>query len=404
MKIYFFSYSDSQGGAGSAAYRIFSSISKYPGFNTKLFVLNNGVIDTRVFKSTSYRKKVINFFNFIIKFLFTKYVVNKNFNFSISLIGHLDKKQLMNDKPDLIFLFNVSYSFFSIDDLIFISKLNIPIIWRLSDMWAFTGGCHYSLGCRSFVDNCNNCPALLNSKYLARFNFLKRRKIDFNCFHFITPSRWLHDELKMSNLINIKNISIIPTFVDSGIFRYSKLDDKNDNIVTVIFGSDNLFKNPRKGYKLFLDLISYLHNLQRSDVYFKFLVFGADSGLVKGNYYEIQYIGKLDHKQLFGYFQKSDVYLNLSSFDNLPNTVLESLASGIPVVTTQVGGMIELKECMGEYISLLNEISPKVVLDSLQFIAFSNYNNMDISNRFNMNYSENSIIEKYISVINSHIL
>jgi len=34
------------------------------------------------------------------------------------------------------------------------------IVWTLRDMNPFTGGCHYSLGCASFVSDCSGCPAV----------------------------------------------------------------------------------------------------------------------------------------------------------------------------------------------------------------------------------------------------
>ena len=35
-----------------------------------------------------------------------------------------------------------------------------PIVWTLSDMWAFTGGCHYDQDCGRFQKNCGECPQL----------------------------------------------------------------------------------------------------------------------------------------------------------------------------------------------------------------------------------------------------
>ncbi len=38
-------------------------------------------------------------------------------------------------------------------------------------------------------------------------------------------------------------------------------------------------------------------------------------------------------------YQDADVALNPSRVDNMPNSVLEALASGVPVVSTNVGGV-----------------------------------------------------------------
>ena len=38
---------------------------------------------------------------------------------------------------------------------------NTRIVWTLHDMNAFTGGCHYDLGCGRYLGECGNCPQLL---------------------------------------------------------------------------------------------------------------------------------------------------------------------------------------------------------------------------------------------------
>ena len=38
-----------------------------------------------------------------------------------------------------------------------------PIVWTLHDMNAFTGGCHYDLGCERYRSQCGDCPQLQRS-------------------------------------------------------------------------------------------------------------------------------------------------------------------------------------------------------------------------------------------------
>jgi glycosyltransferase involved in cell wall biosynthesis len=39
------------------------------------------------------------------------------------------------------------------------------------------------------------------------------------------------------------------------------------------------------------------------------------------------------------YYDAADVYLNSPNIDNMPNSVIEAFASGLPVVTTNAGGI-----------------------------------------------------------------
>src|SRR3954466_8854698 len=37
---------------------------------------------------------------------------------------------------------------------------SIPLVWRLAESGAFTGGCHYDQGCGKFAASCGACPQL----------------------------------------------------------------------------------------------------------------------------------------------------------------------------------------------------------------------------------------------------
>jgi glycosyltransferase involved in cell wall biosynthesis len=51
------------------------------------------------------------------------------------------------------------------------------------------------------------------------------------------------------------------------------------------------------------------------------------------------FTGRLDRDAMVQAYRKADIALNPSLVDNMPNSVLEALASGIPVVSTNVGGV-----------------------------------------------------------------
>ncbi len=63
----------------------------------------------------------------------------------------------------------------------------------------------------------------------------------------------------------------------------------------------------------------------------------------------VRFTGKLDNAELPALYQTTDISLNPSLIDNTPISVLESLASGVPVVSTNVGGVPYLleDECTG---------------------------------------------------------
>ena len=56
----------------------------------------------------------------------------------------------------------------------------------------------------------------------------------------------------------------------------------------------------------------------------------------------VQFAGKAGNDLMAGLYRKADLVLNPSLADNMPNSVLEAWASGVPVVSTDVGGIPDL--------------------------------------------------------------
>ncbi len=61
----------------------------------------------------------------------------------------------------------------------------------------------------------------------------------------------------------------------------------------------------------------------------------ADLGVSDGVFFP----GRLDRDAMAALYREADVMLNPSTVDNMPNSILEALASCVPVVSTDVGGV-----------------------------------------------------------------
>ena len=72
---------------------------------------------------------------------------------------------------------------------------------------------------------------------------------------------------------------------------------------------------------------------------------GPDAALLKtlttrlGIDDRVAFPGRLDREQMAALYREADVVVNPSLADNMPNSVLEAMASGVPVVSTNVGGV-----------------------------------------------------------------
>jgi glycosyltransferase involved in cell wall biosynthesis len=53
----------------------------------------------------------------------------------------------------------------------------------------------------------------------------------------------------------------------------------------------------------------------------------------------VEFAGKVPPQRMREFYDAADVYLNSPNIDNMPNSVIEAFASGLPVVTTNAGGI-----------------------------------------------------------------
>ena len=53
----------------------------------------------------------------------------------------------------------------------------------------------------------------------------------------------------------------------------------------------------------------------------------------------IEFTGQVDHERIIELYDAADIYLNASEIDNQPLSILEAFACGLPVVTTDAGGI-----------------------------------------------------------------
>jgi glycosyltransferase involved in cell wall biosynthesis len=58
----------------------------------------------------------------------------------------------------------------------------------------------------------------------------------------------------------------------------------------------------------------------------------------------VNFTGKLSKEEWVALSQKYDLFINTTHFDNTPVSVIEAMALGLPIVSTNVGGITYLLE------------------------------------------------------------
>jgi glycosyltransferase involved in cell wall biosynthesis len=340
MKILFVSTNEKSGGAAVASKRIFDSIN----LEKKMFVQKKESNSNIIITKNNFFNKYFILFKKVFERLTIKLFGGKTNNFSTSIFLSFNSKLI--NTSDLIHLQWINNGFLSIKD---ISKINKPIVWTLHDMWAFTGGCHYSGKCKKFEKSCSNCPILENeffdlSKHILEKKLKLWKSLDLTV---VCPSKWLASEAKKSKLFSRRIVKIIPNGIDLNIFKKGNVIqarkkfnlplDKN----LILFGAINSTNDLRKGFDL---LDKSLKELLKNKLNLELVVFGSNMGPKELCGYKVNYLGSLNENEIISAYSACDCFVAPSREDNLPNTIMEALACSMPVVAFNVGGIPDMVE------------------------------------------------------------
>ena len=224
---------------------------------------------------------------------------------------------------------------------------DMPVVWTLHDMNAFTGGCHYSDGCVRFQDQCGTCPQLGSDKATDLSWQIWRRKYDVfsslprHRLHIVTPSRWLASEVERSSVLGDRfPISVIPYGVDTTAFAPRDPGPIRDALgipqtaKVLLFGAHQI-DNRRKG---FAPLAAALEQLADLPDLFLLTVGKGRPALARpipGRH--VTYLE--DDGMLSMLFSAADLLVLPSLEDNLPAMALEAMACGLPTVAFDAGGI-----------------------------------------------------------------
>jgi len=224
------------------------------------------------------------------------------------------------------------------------------LFWTLHDMNPFTGGCHYAQDCTRYETGCHDCPQLgPGPEDIVRniWNIKQKsyRKLDLT---IVTPSKWIGDCSQKSALFRRFPHRVIPYGLD--LENYSPLDRSlarkklglSEHAKIILFGASAL-ADYRKGFDLFLNAIAHLPHLAKG-MEIILIAFGQADDLSHINSpYPLHALGHLNTPaELRTAYSAADVFVIPTREDNLPNTVLESMACGTPVVGFDLGGLTDM--------------------------------------------------------------
>ena len=345
MKVLHLSSFDLVGGAARAAYRTHQGL-RIAGVDSQMLVQYKKGSDRAVF---SFEDQVRSRLRSSLDALPLKLYPKRESWFSPQWFPDSVATKVKQINPDIINLNWICNGYLRLENL---AKFNKPLVWTLQDMWAFTGGCHYSSGCDQYQKSCGNCPQLKSHTSWDLSSWIWQRKAstwkDLN-LTIVAPSLWMAKCASSSSLFKGLRVQIIPFGLDPTVFKpiESKLARKRLNLPQdkqlVLFGAINATGDIRKGFHLLQTALKSLSKTHWQNC-IELVIFGSDrpeNPTVLG--FPSHYLGSIQDDSLLRLvYSAADVMIAPSIEEAFGQTASESLACGTPVIVFKDTGLADI--------------------------------------------------------------
>ena len=353
MRILIVNTSEKNGGAAVAANRLMEALNSN-GEDAKMLVRDKQTDDKRV---VALRRSRLHWW----RFLWERWCIFLHLHLSRQRLFELDIANTGTDittlpefkAADIIHLSWINQAMLSLADIKKIVNSGKPVVWTMHDIWPATAICHYARGCKQFHTACHHCPLLprggRNNDLSARVWRKKVAILQDKSILFVACSKWLEGQAKQSALLKNQIVTSIPNPIDTRIF--CKQDKKQarrafglpENKQLILFVSQRV-TDERKGVNYFIEALQQFvteHPAMKQNT--GVVILGGHSAEVAARLpipaYALGYVS--DAEKIASVYNSADLFVLPSLEDNLPNTIMEAMACGIPCVGYRVGGIPE---------------------------------------------------------------
>ena len=256
-------------------------------------------------------------------------------------------------KADIIHLHWINQGMLSLDGIRKILRSGKPVVWTMHDMWPATAICHLTLGCDKFKTACHHCKYLPGGGHISDLSasvwHRKQSVLHGQSATFVACSRWLEGEAHQSALLADQKVVSIPNPIDTNIYKVGNKAEARQRLglpqdkQILLFVSQRV-TNRNKGMDYLVEACQILVN-QYPDMRERtaIAILGGHAeevgGLLPFETYPLGYVS--DEQRIVDVYNAANVFVLPSLSENLPNTIMEAMACGVPCIGFKVGGIPE---------------------------------------------------------------
>lgn len=256
-------------------------------------------------------------------------------------------------RADVVHLHWVNQGFLSLHSIQKLLRSGKPVVWTMHDLWPVAAICHYARDCRRFVSGCHDCPLLPPWPHFDTARSVydeKKRTYRGHRIHFVGCSRWIAKEAEESLLTRDATVVSIPNPIDTDVFSPGSRDDARQmfslptNKRLLLWAAQKV-TDERKGLQHLLQALEMLKQQHPDEAReMGVVILGARADQVAQLFPVATYpLGFLSsQQQIVAAYRAADAFVLPSMEDNLPNTIMEAMACGIPQIGFSVGGVPEM--------------------------------------------------------------
>lgn len=354
MRVLLINTSERMGGAAVSCCRLMEAL-KNNGIKAKMLVRDKQTDEITVVGLNQSWKHLWNFlWERIMIWKTNSFRKNNLFSVDIANTG-TDITNLPEFKQaDIIHLHWINQGMLSLNGIKKILSSGKPVVWTMHDMWPCTGICHHARDCEGYHNKCGNCPYIYGngSKKDLSYRIFKKKKdiLKGNKIAFIACSNWMRKQAEKSELLCGQQITTIPNTINTNLFKpRDKQEARREcgllkEMKLMLFGSVKI-TDKRKGIdylvesckiladrhpelKETLGVVTFGNNSEQLKELIPFKVFPQDF--------------VTDNHLLINIYNSVDIFVTPSIEENLPNTIMEAMACGVPCVGFNIGGIPEM--------------------------------------------------------------